>query len=195
VSAGPPAAVDRPDRTLLFGLIRLVNVAARPFQEGIGRRHRLGLSAWRALAVLAADATTTAAEIAARTGLDKMTVSRALASLEATGRIARRPDPHDGRRALVSLTPAGRKVFEAVWAQAREREAAALAGITAAERTRLARAVRAITDALLAADALSDSRTGPPAPPARRRPARAGRPSAPGPRPSRAPARRTGSPG
>ncbi|HYF59406.1 MAG TPA: MarR family transcriptional regulator [Burkholderiaceae bacterium] len=198
--AGPADGSAPVDRTLLFSLIRLVNLAARPFQEGLGRRHGIGLAEWRALAVLSSRPATTASEIAQRTGLDKMTVSRALGALERGGRIVRRPDPDDGRRALVSLTAAGRRLFEALWKQARGREEHALAGLTEAERTRLARLVDRMSDALLAADgadgALSDARTGRRAAKAADRPAAAARrSSAPAPRPSRAPSRRTGTRG
>jgi DNA-binding MarR family transcriptional regulator len=208
------------DRTLLFAMVRLVNLAARPFQEGIGRSHRLGLSEWRALAVLSSHPGSTATEIAQRTGLDKMTVSRALASLEQAGRVARRPDRSDGRRALATLTPAGRRLFEALRGEARAREAVVTGMLSEPERQRLLAIVGRMTDALLAADAgvpadpnaspnrsrspaggaaaadpLNGSRTGRPAPASRRPTTQADRSSPPGPRPTRAPARRTGSRG
>jgi DNA-binding MarR family transcriptional regulator len=145
------------DRTLLFAMVRLVNLTARPFQEGIGRRHRLGLSEWRVLAVLQAHPGTAASEIAQRTGLDKMSVSRALASLQAAGRVLRRPDPHDGRRALATLTPAGRRLYEALRSQARLRESEVTGTLSAAERTQLLALVQRMTDAVLAADAAAQA--------------------------------------
>jgi len=149
------AAVDDTtphDSTLLFAMVRLVNLAARPFQEGIGRRHRLGLSEWRTLAVLAGHPNVAAIEIAQRTGLDKMSVSRALASLEAAGRISRRPDPADGRRALATLTPAGRQLYRLLRGQAQAREAVVTATLSEAERKRLTAMLERMTEALLAAD-------------------------------------------
>jgi DNA-binding MarR family transcriptional regulator len=153
-----PAAVGRDgdpphDRTLLFAMVRLVDLTARPFQEGIGRRHRLGLSEWRVLAALHGDAGTAAIEIARRTGLDKMSVSRALASLEAAGRIARRPDPDDGRRVLASLTPAGRTLYRSLQGPSREREAAATGALSVAERRQLMTLMRRMTDSVRSADA------------------------------------------
>ena len=140
------------DRTLLFAMVRLVNLTARPFQEGIGRRHRLGLSEWRVLAVLHAHPGSAAIEIAQRTGLDKMGVSRALASLEGAGPSARRPDPHDGRRALATLTPAGRALYRALRGPARERERAVTGALSAAERRQLMSLVERMTASALAAD-------------------------------------------
>lgn len=144
---GPPH-----DRTLLFAMVRLVNLTARPFQEGIGRRHRLGLSEWRVLAVLHEHPGSAAIEIAQRTGLDKMSVSRALGSLEAAGRVARRPDPDDGRRALATLTPAGRQLYRSLRGPAREREEAVTGALTSAERRRLTALVERMTASVLAAD-------------------------------------------
>jgi len=141
------------DRTLLFAMVRLVNLTARPFQEGIGRQHRLGLTEWRVLAVLQAHPGSAASEIAQHTGLDKMSVSRALASLQAAGRVVRRPDPHDGRRALAALTPAGRRLYEALRSRARLREAEVTGTLTAAERAQLLALVQRMTEAALAADA------------------------------------------
>jgi DNA-binding MarR family transcriptional regulator len=133
-------------------MVRLVNLAARPFQEGIGRRHRLGLSEWRTLAVLHAHPGSAAVDIAHRTGLDKMSVSRALASLERAGRLVRRVDPSDGRRALATLTPAGRALFRALRGSAREREEAVTGSLTAAQKRQLAAALERMTRSVLEAD-------------------------------------------
>jgi DNA-binding MarR family transcriptional regulator len=141
------------DRALLFAMVRLADLTARPFQEGIGRRHRLGLSEWRVLAALHGHGGSAAIEVAQRTGLDKMSVSRALASLEAAGRIARRPDPGDGRRVLASLTPAGRGLYRSLQGPSREREAVVTGALSVAERHQLMALVRRMTESVLAADA------------------------------------------
>lgn len=149
--ARPPAASagsdDTPshERELLFALVRLAELAARPFQEDIGRRHGLGLSEWRVLAVLHDHPGSAASEVARRTGLDKMSVSRALASLEAAGRLVRRADPEDGRRALATLTAAGRQLHRSLLKPARAREAAVTGGLSAAERRQLAALVARMT--------------------------------------------------
>ena len=141
------------DRALLFAMVRLVDLTARPFQEGIGRQHRLGLSEWRVLAALHGHGGAAAIEIAQRTGLDKMSVSRALASLEAAGRIARRPDPDDGRRVLAWLTPAGRALYRSLQGPSREREAAVTGALSASERRQLMALVHRMTESVRSADA------------------------------------------
>ncbi|MFM1987441.1 MAG: hypothetical protein RJA99_398 [Pseudomonadota bacterium] len=162
--ARPPAASagsdDGPphERELLFTLLRLAELAARPFQEDIGRRHGLGLSEWRVLAVLHDHPGSAASEVAQRTGLDKMSVSRALASLEAAGRVVRRPDPDDGRRALATLTAAGRQLHRGLLRPSREREAAVAGGLSAAERRQLAVLVARMTGAARAAGDTAETR-------------------------------------
>jgi DNA-binding MarR family transcriptional regulator len=48
-----------------------------------------------------------AKELAARSGLDPSTVSRAVAAMVAQGLVERRADPHDGRATVLALTDAG----------------------------------------------------------------------------------------
>ena len=53
-------------------------------------------------------------EIAARTAMDKVAVSRAIASLVAAGRVARAAHGNDGRRAVIALSAKGRAVYRQV---------------------------------------------------------------------------------
>lgn len=80
-------------------------------------------------------------DLAAAERVRPQSVAQTVADLEAAGFVERRPDPDDGRRALVSLTETGR---EAIAATRREREswlAGELAQLSAADRRTLARAV------------------------------------------------------
>jgi DNA-binding MarR family transcriptional regulator len=190
--AEPPSGA-----ALLFGLLRLVDSLARPFHEALARHHGIGLSEWRALAVVSAHPGSSASEVAARSGLDKMSVSRALASLERAGRLVRRPDPRDGRRALASPTPSGRRLHASLEARARELEAAATRPLGDADTQRLravvARATRAAEQAAAGEVPLSGTRTGRSGSRALRATRPADRPDGPLPPPSRAAVRRTGS--
>ncbi len=51
--------------------------------------------------------------------LDVSTMSRHVRALEERGYLARTADPDDGRAALLTLTPAGRKVLATAWASRR----------------------------------------------------------------------------
>jgi DNA-binding MarR family transcriptional regulator len=56
----------------------------------------------------------TPTELAARERVQRPTVTRVACRLEEQGLVSRAPDPADGRSALISVTPAGRDVLEAI---------------------------------------------------------------------------------
>jgi DNA-binding MarR family transcriptional regulator len=60
-----------------------------------------------------------------------------LAALEQRGLVQRRPDPNDGRRVVMTMTPAGRAMLRDRRSASSQRIARALAEFTAAERRRL----------------------------------------------------------
>lgn len=147
------AASDLLDESLFFKLVRVVNLTARPFNEGIGRRHELSLSDWRVMMVLGSHPGTTASEVCQRTGMDKMSVSRAIAALARHRRVLRKPDPADGRRTRVWLSSAGQRLFDELSASARTRERQVFGGVAAQEQARLSETLDRLIDALVAADA------------------------------------------
>jgi DNA-binding MarR family transcriptional regulator len=78
------------------------------------------------------------AELARVEQISPQSMGATLTALEGRGLIARRPDPADGRRAVLSLTAAGRRVLRDRRDERTERIAKALAGrFTAAEVRRL----------------------------------------------------------
>jgi DNA-binding MarR family transcriptional regulator len=147
------AAAIQLDESLFFKLVRVVNLTARPFNEGIGRRHDLSLSDWRVMMVLGSHPGTTASEVCQRSGMDKMSVSRAIAALARKRRVLRKPDPADGRRTLVWLSSAGQRVFDELSVSARERERQVFRGVGAQEQARLSDTLDRLIDALVSADA------------------------------------------
>jgi DNA-binding MarR family transcriptional regulator len=109
-----------------------------------GRRFALSRHEWRALAVLAQESPLTSAEVAARTSMDKVQVSRAIAKLIATGRVARGTDPRDRRRGPLTPTPEGRAVYRRIVPLVKARERDLTSALTPAE----ARALDRIIDKL-----------------------------------------------
>lgn len=136
-SAGPRLTID--DDSLFFKLVRVVNLTARPFVETLSRQHEISLNEWRVMVVLASHPGLAAHEVAEITGLDKMSISRALAALERHGRVQRRADPADARRLLIELNAAGRQLFERIGVMATQREAQLFEGLAAAEKEQLGR--------------------------------------------------------
>jgi DNA-binding MarR family transcriptional regulator len=137
------------DDSLFFKLVRLINLTARPFHEDVGKRMQLSLNEWRVMVVLASHPHCTATDVVSYTGLDKMSVSRALATLARAKRIKRTVDAADTRRALITFTAAGKRVFEEVGVLARAREQHFLRGIARADIAQMTRTVEIMTRNLL----------------------------------------------
>jgi DNA-binding MarR family transcriptional regulator len=140
------------DDSIFFKLVRIVNLTARPFAESIGRANRLSLTEWRVMIVLASHPGIAAQEVALHTGLDKMSVSRALAGLARYGRIVRRDDPADKRRVRLTLSAAGERVYERIGVSGKAREVALFSPIGAAEQARFGRTLDKLIACRLAAD-------------------------------------------
>lgn len=123
---------------------RMSQAIAREYQQ----RFDLSMTEWRVIAVLARldGQAVSAREVAAYTAMDKVAISRALSGLVASGRVARRTDDGDKRRAMLRLTAKGWKIHDTVAPRAREHERAVLALLTPDERKALSR----ILDKLLA---------------------------------------------
>lgn len=135
------------DSSLFFKLVRVVNLTARPFHDSVSKQHSLSLNEWRAMVVLASHPGVSATEVCEQTGLDKMSVSRALAGLEKQDRLHRTSDPADQRKSLLTLSPAGRKLFARIGAQAQVREGQLFAGVGSEELVQM----NATLDKLVAA--------------------------------------------
>jgi DNA-binding MarR family transcriptional regulator len=160
--AGAGAGAPLPyDRELFFKLVRVVNLTARPFVETLARQHRLSLNEWRTMIVLASQPGVAAHEVVDLTGLDKMSVSRAVAALARHGRIVKRDDPRDARRERLELSAAGRRLYEQIGVGGRAREQQLFGGLDAADRAYF----EAIVDRLIAA---LQTHGAAPAPPRRR---------------------------
>lgn len=76
-----------------------------------------------------------------RLDLDSGHLSRLLRRLEADGLVATAPDPDDGRRRVVRLTPAGRTAYDDLERRSEDRAALLVAPLTARQQERLAEAL------------------------------------------------------
>jgi DNA-binding MarR family transcriptional regulator len=78
------------------------------------RRHGIGVPEWRVVVTLGQHEVMTAKAIGAHTHMHKTKVSRAVALLEKRRLVARRANRDDMREAFLSLTAAGRAMYEDV---------------------------------------------------------------------------------
>jgi DNA-binding MarR family transcriptional regulator len=72
----------------------------------------LSLAQWRILLILGADGETTPSEVSRNAQFDKGLLSRKLKLLIEDGLVKTRPHPTDRRQQILSLTPAGQKMFQ-----------------------------------------------------------------------------------
>jgi len=75
-------------------------------------RHGIGIPEWRVLVTLGENGVMTGKAVGAQTHMHKTKVSRAVAQLEQRKFLTRRANRADLRESFLSLTPAGRAVYE-----------------------------------------------------------------------------------
>jgi DNA-binding MarR family transcriptional regulator len=102
----------------------LTNQVSSAIAGHYSERFDLSIPEWRIIAVLGENAGLSARDVATRTAMDKVQVSRAVASLLKVQRIQRSSDAKDGRITHLSLTRAGRKIYQDIAPFAHEADAA-----------------------------------------------------------------------
>lgn len=125
------------DRFFLYQFSRVANTVSHGTAQLVAERFGLALREARLLVVLGALKEATAAELASATAMDKAPVSRALSNLIDFGLVEREPDPTDGRRALLQLSPKGQQMHDVLVPALLQREAMLLACLTASERNQM----------------------------------------------------------
>jgi DNA-binding MarR family transcriptional regulator len=131
---------------LPYRLSILSNTISQSIADDYQRRYDLSVTEWRVMAVLARFDGLSAREVAERTLMDKVAVSRALARLVEAGRVTRATHAGDKRRSVLGLSEAGWALHDEVAPMARARERAVLAKLDAEEQRWLKR----ILDRLMA---------------------------------------------
>lgn len=126
---------------------RMSDAIARLYSD----RFELSIAEWRVMAVLGQTPGLSAREVASRTAMDKVQVSRAVAGLTRKRRVARIGDASDGRITRLSLTTQGTAIYDEIVPIALQFEAAFLSALTLGERStfialldKLARRVRGL---------------------------------------------------
>jgi DNA-binding MarR family transcriptional regulator len=114
---------------------RVSSAIARTYAD----RFDLTIPEWRCIAVLGGAPGLSAGDVAQRTAMDKVQVSRAIARLVENKRVQRVVDASDGRVARLSLTAKGRAIYDEVAPLALELEAKFLDALSPAERASLDR--------------------------------------------------------
>ncbi|MEO6923177.1 MAG: MarR family winged helix-turn-helix transcriptional regulator [Bryocella sp.] len=133
---------------LPYRLSILSNTISQTIADEYQSRYAISMTEWRVMAVLARFEGLSAREVAERTAMDKVAVSRALSRLVAAGRVDRATHDDDKRRSVLQLSAAGWIMHDEVAPMARARERELLAKLDPDERVWLTR----ILDKLLPAE-------------------------------------------
>ena len=132
------------ERFLPYRLSVLSNTVSSAIAAAYFMNFGLSIPEWRVMAVLAANPGLSAAEVTARTAMDKVAVSRAVNALIATGRLHRTTAPKDRRRTHLALTSAGARVYARVVPMALQYERNLVAPLSARDLATLDRLVRVL---------------------------------------------------
>jgi len=116
-------------------------VVANRVSQSIGKlfetRFNIQIPEWRIIMALYSYGDLVFHEVVDRTSMDKARVSRAQRRMVDLGMIRTYGHPADGRKVILSLTPAGRKICENILPEAAEREAWFLAVLDEHEHLQL----------------------------------------------------------
>lgn len=105
----PPRKHDR--GALLHDLLKLTSRLNAPFSTYLEQRYRVSVNEFRMLMTIGALGASASHELAEMTGINVMSVSRAVAALRRDGRIVAKRDPENHRRKCLTLTDEGEGLY------------------------------------------------------------------------------------
>src|SRR5262245_7027934 len=123
---------------MLHQLLKLTNRLMAPFSTHLSHRYKISLNEFRLLMTIGALGRTASHELAELTGVNVMSVSRAVATLERHGRIEVAPDPDNRRRKWLILTEEGRRLYTIMRPQSEKVADYLFSDLSEAETTQLA---------------------------------------------------------
>lgn len=129
------------DQFVPYRLSVLSNVVSMSIARAYEREFGLSIPEWRIIAVLARYPDLSAVEVAERTAMDKVAVSRAVQSLLASERLVRSYDQGDRRRSILRLSTAGQAVYTRIAPLALRYEKNLLAALSQSDQRALDRLI------------------------------------------------------
>lgn len=118
-----PDAMDKPPKPqaresasadALHGVLKLANKLMAPFSTYLEHRHKISLNEFRLLMLIGRFPHSASHELVELTGVNPMSVSRAVAALQKHGRIMVDRDETNRRRKTLSLTAEGERLYKAM---------------------------------------------------------------------------------
>jgi DNA-binding MarR family transcriptional regulator len=146
VSAADDVPLLRLEDFLPHRLNVLSSLVSQALTRVYSQRYGIGIPEWRVLVTLGQYGVMTGKAIGAHTHMHKTKVSRAVAQLEHRRYVSRRANRADLREAFVSLTPAGRAVYEEAAPIALDFTNRLSEAVAPSDRAAFDRAVRQLTE-------------------------------------------------
>jgi DNA-binding MarR family transcriptional regulator len=147
------------DRFVPYRLSVLSNIVSMSIAHAYEREFGLTIPEWRVIAVLARYPNLSAIEVAERTAMDKVAVSRAVQSLLTSRRLVRSYDKGDRRRSMLRLSSSGRAVYMRVAPLALGYERKLLNALSASDRRALDRLIGRLMERAVLLDHLDGKDT------------------------------------
>ena len=142
---------------MLHQLLKLTNRLMAPFSTHLAHRYKISLNEFRLLMTIGALEKTASHELAELTGVNVMSVSRAVATLQRHGRIEVVRDPANRRRKWLTLTAEGRRLYEIMRPQSEKVADYLFSDLSEAETAQLGNILTHLIDTLEATDAAGHS--------------------------------------
>lgn len=136
----------RLDEFLPYRLNLLANLVSQALSRIYSERYNIGVAEWRVLVNLGQHGVLTGKSISSNSHMHKTKVSRAVALLERRKLVTRRANRADLRETFLSLTPAGRKIYDELVPMASEFARQLIDVVDPADRPALDRALKMLTE-------------------------------------------------
>ena len=143
---GQAEAALKLDQFLPYRLNVCSNLVSHALSRIYADRYKIGVPEWRVLVTLGEFGMMTAKAIGTHSCMHKTKVSRAVALLERRKLVARRVNRADLREAFLSLTPAGRDIYNELAPIALDFADQLLSSVDAADRAALDRALKKLIE-------------------------------------------------
>lgn len=136
----------------LHRLLKLNNRLMAPFSTHLAHRYNISLNEFRLLMAIGRLGPSASHELAQHTGVNAMSVSRAVGTLQRHGRITVVTDPANRRRKVLRLTEEGRRLYRIMLPHSEAVADYLLRGMSEADLARFDATIAQLIDRLEATD-------------------------------------------
>jgi DNA-binding MarR family transcriptional regulator len=160
-ASGGDAAPLKLEEFLPYRLNVVASLVSLALSRIYSERYAIGVPEWRVLVTLGQYGVMTGKEIGAHSHMHKTKVSRAVAELEKRKFLSRRTNRADQRESLLSLTAAGRSIYEELAPSALEFTKRLVEVVEPRDRAAFDRALKQLSErsAALVAETIANSRS------------------------------------